>query len=92
MLKVELKTCTMVLVTAFHKASNIMIAKTMIMMITTVIVHTCAQQLNTYFKAVCVGVFCVISVQVAYQDTSLVCGGSPYVRSPFRGSSPTPAA
>ena len=59
----------------------------MIMIITTVIVHTCAQQLNTYFKAVCVGVFCVISVQVAYQDTSLVCGGSPYVRSPFRGSS-----
>ena len=86
-LKVELKTCNIVLVRTFHKASKIMTAKTISMIITAVIMHICAQQSKTYFNAVCVGVFCVISVQVAYPDTSLVSGGSPYVRSPCRGSS-----
>ena len=90
--KAELKTCNRVFVMAFHKAFNIMIAKKMVIVITIAIVHICAQQLNTYSKSVCIGVFCVISVQIAYRDTSLICGGSPCARSPFRGSSPTPTA
>ena len=76
-LKVELKTCNIVLVRTFHKASKIIIARTISMIITAVIVHICAQQSKTYFTAVRAGVFCVISMQVSYPDTSLVCGKDP---------------
>ena len=76
-LKVELKTCNIVLVRTFHKASKIMIAKTISMIITAVIVHICAQQSKTYFTAVRAGVFCVMSMQVSYPDISLVCGEDP---------------
>ena len=76
-LNVELKTCNTVLVRTFHKASKIMTAKTISMIITAVIMHICAQQSKTYFTAVRAGVFCVISMQVSYPDTSLVFGGDP---------------
>ena len=76
-LNVELKTCNIVLVMTFHKASKIMTAKTISMIITAVIMHICAQQSKTYFTAFRAGVFCVMSMQVSYPDISLVCGEDP---------------
>ena len=76
-LNVELKTCNTVLVRTFHKASKIMTAKTISMIITAIIMHICAQQSKTYFTAFRAGVFCVMSMQVSYPDISLVCGEDP---------------
>ena len=50
--------------------------------------HVWAQKSNTYFKTVCVGwVLCVISVQIAYRDTSHIVGDHRVPEVLFRGSS-----
>ena len=78
-LNVELKTCNTVLVRTFHKASKIMTAKTISMMIIAIIMHIWVKQSKTYFTAFRAGVFCVMSMQVSYPDISLVCGEDPCV-------------
>ena len=78
-LNVELKTCNTVLVRTFHKASKIMTAKTISMIITAIIMHICVKQSKTYFTAFRAGVFCVMSMQVSYPDISLVYGEDPCV-------------